>query len=127
MKRLGLTLAAALVFSVSMFAEGVQDNNAQKWNGSINKSKLTKYLNLSSNQHEKVADICDYFEQEMTRANASKTDNKEKVRKAVYGNLKLMKQTLDDKQYSNYVRLMAMTLRNKGIDLNEAKYREINT
>ena len=40
MKRLGLTLAAALVFSVSMFAEGVQDNNAQKWNGSINKSKL---------------------------------------------------------------------------------------
>ena len=25
MKRLGLTLAAALVFSVSMFAEGVQD------------------------------------------------------------------------------------------------------
>ena len=115
MKRLGLTLAAALVFSVSMFAEGVQDNNAQKWNGSINKSKLTKYLNLSSNQHEKVADICDYFEQEMTRANASKTDN------AVYGNLKLMKQTLDDKQYSNYVRLMAMTLRNKGIDLNEAK------
>ena len=52
MKRLGLTLAAALVFSVSMFAEGVQDNNAQKWNGSINKSKLTKYLNLSSNQLE---------------------------------------------------------------------------
>lgn len=121
MKRLGLTLAAALVFSVSMFAEGVQDNNAQKWNGSINKSKLTKYLNLSSNQHEKVADICDYFEQEMTRANSSKTENKEKVRKAVYGNLKLMKQTLDDKQYSSYVRLMAMTLRNKGIELNEAK------
>ena len=66
-------------------------------------------------------DICDYFEQEMTRANSSKTENKEKVRKAVYGNLKLMKQTLDDKQYSSYVRLMAMTLRNKGIDLNEAK------
>ena len=122
MKRLGLTLVAALAFSVSMFAEGVQGNsNAEKWNGSINKSKLTQYLNLSSTQHEKVADICDYFEQEMTRANASKTDNKEKVRKAVYGNLKLMKQTLDDKQYSNYVRLMAMTLRNKGIDLNEAK------
>lgn len=122
MKRLGLTLVAALAFSVSMFAESVQNNNeAQKWNGSINKSKLTQYLNLSSTQNEKVADICDYFEQEMTRANASKTDNKDKVRKAVYGNLKLMKQTLDDKQYSSYVRLMAMTLRNKGIDLNETK------
>lgn len=122
MKRLGLTLVAALAFSVSMFAEGVnENNNAQKWNGSINKSKLTQYLNLSYNQHDKVADICDYFEQEMTRANASKVDSKEKIRKAVYGNLKLMRQTLDDKQYSNYVRLMAMTLRNKGIDLNEAK------
>ncbi|MBM6757341.1 hypothetical protein [Bacteroides mediterraneensis] len=122
MKRLGLTLVAALAFSVSMFAEGVnENNNAQKWNGSINKSKLTQYLNLSSTQNEKVADICDYFEQEMTRANYAKTDHKEKVRKAVYGNLKLMKQTLDDKQYSSYVRLMAMTLRNKGIDLNEAK------
>ena len=37
MKRLGLTLVAALAFSVSMFAEGVnENNNAQKWNGSIN-------------------------------------------------------------------------------------------
>ena len=94
MKRIRINISSRIwVFSVSMFAEGVQDNNAQKWNGSINKSKLTKYLNLSSNQHEKVADICDYFEQEMTRANSSKTENKEKVRKAVYGNLKLMKQT----------------------------------
>ena len=90
-------MVAALAFSVSMFAEGVQGNsNAEKWNGSINKSKLTKYLNLSSTQHEKVADICDYFEQEMTRANSSKTDNKEKVRKAVYGNLKLIKLRTSD-------------------------------
>ena len=58
MKRLGLTLVAALAFSVSMFAEGVQGNsNAEKWNGSINKSKLTKYLNLSSTQHEKVVKL----------------------------------------------------------------------
>ena len=52
----------------------------------------------------------------MKRANRSK-NSEEKVRNAVYGNLKLMKQTLDEKQYSNYVRLMAMTLRNKGIDI----------
>ena len=120
MKRLGLTLVAALAFSVSMFAEGVnENNNAQKWNGSINKSKLTQYLNLSSTQHEKVADICDYFEQEMTRANASKTDNKEKVRKAVYGNLKLMRKTLSAEQYAKYAALMNITLQNKGIELNK--------
>lgn len=53
----------------------------------------------------------------MERANASKKEGNEQVRNAVYGNLKLMKKTLDEKQYNDYVRLMAMTLRNKGIDI----------
>ena len=34
MKRLGLTLAAALVFSVSMFAEGVQETTMHR-NGMV--------------------------------------------------------------------------------------------
>lgn len=33
------------------------------------------------------------------------------------GNLKLMKNTLNEKQYSGYLKLMGMTLRNKGIDI----------
>ena len=32
-------------------------------------------------------------------------------------NLKLMKETLDEKQYAQYVRLMALTLNNKGINI----------
>ena len=53
----------------------------------------------------------------MKRANNAKDGQNEKIRKAVYGNLKLMKNTLDEKQYSNYLKLMGMTLRNKGIDI----------
>ena len=64
-----------------------------------------------------VADICDYFEAEMKMANRAKEGQNEKVRKAVYGNLKLMKNTLNEKQYSDYLKLMGMTLRNKGIDI----------
>lgn len=116
MKKLGLTLVAALAFSASVFAQEKADATPQKWDGTINKGQLSKYLQLDAGQHEKVADICDFFQDEMKRANRSKNSD-EKVRNAVYGNLKLMKQTLDEKQYSNYVRLMAMTLRNKGIDI----------
>lgn len=122
MRKMGLTLVAALAFSVSAFAEGVKDNNASaNWDGSINKAKLTKYLKLNGAQDEKVAGICDFFKAEMSLANKDKANKSEKVRNAVYGNLKLMKETLDAEQYSSYVRLMAMTLRNKGIDVNVDK------
>lgn len=53
----------------------------------------------------------------MKVANSSKKNSDQKVRNAVYGNLKLMKNTLTEKQYSDYLRLMALTLRNKGIDI----------
>lgn len=117
MKKLGLTLVAAVAFSASVFANGNQTTNTEKWNGSINKTQLSKYLKLSSDQSEEVAAICDHFEYEMKRANSAKNGQDEKIRKAVYGNLKLMKNTLDEKQYSNYLKLMGMTLRNKGIDI----------
>ncbi|WP_300725455.1 hypothetical protein [uncultured Bacteroides sp.] len=120
MKKLGLTLVVALAFSASVFANGANENG-EKWDGTINKGKLTKYLKLTSAQHEEVANICDYFEEQMKSANKDSKNSNEKVRKAVYGNLKLMKKTLTEEQYTNYLRLMAMTLHNKGIDINSAE------
>ena len=96
----GLTFIAALAFSATVFANGNQTTTPEKWNGSINKSQLGKYLKA-----------------EMRIANRAKEGNNEKIRKAVYGNLKLMKNTLNEKQYSDYLKLMGMTLRNKGIDI----------
>ena len=103
--------------TASVFAQDENVKSETKWNGQINKVGLSRYLKLDYDQHKEVSDICDYFEEQMRIANSSKKNKDAKLRKAVYGNLKLMKQTLDDDQYRSYLRLMACTLRNKGIDL----------
>ena len=117
MKKLGLTLVTIMAFSTSVFATGASSENSQKWNGSINTTCLNKYLQLKASQNDEVENICEHFEQEMKLANNAKKNKEEKLRKAIYGNLKLMKSTLDEKQHNNYVRVMGATLRNKGISL----------
>ena len=102
--------------TASVFAQNENVKNETKWNGQINKAKLSHYLKLDYYQYQEVSDICDYFEEQMRIANSSKKNKEAKLRKAVYGNLKLMKQTLDNNQYRDYLRVMASTLRNKGID-----------
>lgn len=116
MKKLGLTLVA-FAFTASVFATGSSVNNVQKWNGTIASTSLKRYLQLEGEQHEEVSNICEHFEKEMKVANNSKKNKEEKLRKAVYSNLKLMKQTLNEKQYASYVRVLSVTLRNKGITL----------
>ena len=121
MKRLGLTLVAALCLAASTFAAGNQPTTA-KWEGNINVSKLGKYLKLNSDQSEEVANICDYFSTQMSRATTATTakkDKEAKLRNAVYGNLKLMRKTLSAEQYAKYAALMNITLQNKGIELNK--------
>ncbi len=116
MKRLGLTLVAAFCLAASTFAADYQPTTA-KWEGNINVSKLSKYLNLTSLQSEEVANICTYFTEQMNRATTARKNQDAKLHTAVYGNLKLMKQTLTKEQYVKYVSLMNATLKNKGIEL----------
>ncbi len=116
MKRLGMTLMAALCLTATAFAAGNQPTDAN-WYKNINVDKLGQYLNLTADQHQEVSDICDYFGRQMTQAHRSKKNQEKLLRKAVYSNLKLMKQTLDEKQYANYVRVLNVTLNNKGIEL----------
>ena len=52
MKRLGLTLVAAVCLTATTFAAGNQLTTA-KWEGNINVNKLSKYLNLSVNQQRR--------------------------------------------------------------------------
>ena len=118
LKRLGLTLVAALCLAASTFAAGNQPTTA-KWEGNINVNKLGKYLQLNSVQSEEVANICDYFSEQMSRATTAKKDKEAKLRNAVYGNLKLMRKTLSAEQYAKYAALMNLTLLNKGIDLSK--------
>ena len=116
MKRLGLTLVAAVCLTATAFAAGNQLTNA-KWDGNINVGKLSQYLKLSSDQHEEVANICEFFSDQMERVSSSKKNQDELLHNAIYGNLKLMKKTLTDKQYSDYAKVLNVTLRNKGIEV----------
>ena len=111
-----MTLMMATIVTTSLFAKNT-NNDETGWNGRINKRQLSRYLKLDMAQHEQVSEICDYFEEEMKWANRSKKNKDAKLRKAIYGNLKLMKQTLDKKQYHDYLNVMAVTLNNKGIDV----------
>lgn len=116
MKRLGLTLVAAICMSASVFAAGNQPTT-EKWEGNINVTKLSKYLKLTSGQHEEVANICEYFNEQMTRATRSKNHQDSLLRNAIYANLKLMKKTLNEKQYADYAKVLNATLKNKGIEV----------
>ena len=51
------------------------------------------------------------------RATNSKKNQEKLLRNAVYGNLKLMKKTLNEKQYADYARVLNVTLQNKGIEV----------
>ena len=53
----------------------------------------------------------------MSRASNAKKNREQMLRNAVYGNLKLMKKTLDEKQYTNYTKVLNVTLRNKGFEI----------
>ncbi len=116
MKRLGLTLVAAVCLTASAFAAGNQPTT-EKWEGSINVNKLGKYLNLSTDQQKEVTNICEYFNEQMSRATNSKKNQEKLLHNAVYGNLKLMKQTLSEKQYADYAKVLNVTLQNKGIEV----------
>ena len=119
MKRLGLTFVAAFCLTVTTFAAGNQPvTETAKWDGSINVARLSKYLDLDSKQHEEVVNIIDFFNREMSRATKAKKNREQMLRNAGYGNLKLMKNTLDEKQYANYTKVLNVTLRNKGFEIN---------
>ena len=116
MKKMFLSLVATMFITATVFAEENQPTTA-KWEGEINTYKLTQYLKLSASQTDEVSNICDYFAEQMRRANHSKSNNDALLYRAVFGNLKLMKQVLTPEQYKKYATVLNVTLNNKGIEV----------
>ncbi|NDV81171.1 hypothetical protein [Bacteroides sp. 51] len=117
MKRLVLAAMAVICLSASSFAAGKQPTTATTWEGNINVTKLSNYLKLSSAQTEEVANITTFFDEQMGRATRAKKNQDKMLQNAVYGNLKLMKGTLSAEQYAKYIKLMNVTLQNRGIEI----------
>ena len=76
-------------------------------------SRLSSYLGLVPYQMEEVLNINDYFVQEQRKSLSKDLKREdERLQKAVYGNLKLMKEALTADQYRKYVILLNVTNNN---------------
>ena len=76
-------------------------------------SRLSSYLGLAPYQMEEVLNINDYFVQEQRKSLSRDLKRQdERLQKAVYGNLKLMKEALTADQYRKYVILLNVTNNN---------------
>ncbi len=118
MKRLGLAIIA-LLLSVTMIYAKSDEKKLSKEPFAINVQQLSRYLDLEPSQLDKVSEISEYFlemQKQSLRLKAGKQEKK--ITQAVYGNLKLMKQTLTPEQYRKYLILLNVTNNNnreKGI------------
>lgn len=76
-------------------------------------SRLSSYLGLAPSQMEEVLNINDYFVREQRKSLSKDLKRQdERLQKAVYGNLKLMKEALTADQYRKYVILLNVTNNN---------------
>ncbi len=76
-------------------------------------SRLSSYLGLAPYQMEEVLNINDYFVQEQRKSLSKDLKRQdERLQKAVYGNLKLMREALTADQYRKYVILLNVTNNN---------------
>jgi hypothetical protein len=105
--------------NVSIFAE---DNNVaevekyEKYDFSVNTRKLSNFLGLSSDQVESVEEISNELAQDMKFAYYENTnESRQRVaRNAVNKNIKHMSYVLNNKQYRNYLKVLNVTLINRG-------------
>lgn len=119
MRRFMLLFAASLVMSAASFAEEKEMKMANSnLDLHVNTYRLSECLDLRGDQYDKVSAVCEYFADKLEDAAHAKevSSRAALVRKAVLGNLKLMKETLNPEQYRKYVALLNLTLHNRGLD-----------
>ncbi len=118
MKRMILMIVAVLSMTTT-FAENegtASLNTTEAYNMTVNMTQLGKALNLSKDQVESVAEIHKTFCAEMLFAAQYGRDEREKrVDNAIAKDLAYMNYILNRDQYRTYVRLLNVTLHNRGI------------
>ena len=115
MKKIVLAVAMLISAATMSAACSARDNRLEL---NVNVDKLCAYLNLDATQSQLAADYTDQLTSEINYAKYSKKQDKRarRIQKAVYTNLGQMRYTLTKEQYSKYLRLMNVTLRNRGLD-----------
>lgn len=121
MKKIVLTLVAMLSLT-SMFAEESNSVNvnsavADKYVMNINTKALSRTLGLDFDEARDVEIINKNFSDEMLKVAALKGEDRTKAyKKAVNKNLAYMHAVLSYDQYREYVKLLNVTLNNRGLN-----------
>ena len=114
MRKLFMAVAILGISATVSFANAQCVNeNGNKEPFAVEFGKLSSYLDLTPSQMDEVYDINEYFKGQQKESLSRDTKRQEeRLQKAVYGNLKLMKSALSDNQYRKYVTLLNVTNNN---------------
>ena len=114
MRKLFMAVAILGISATVSFAKAQCVNeNGNKEPFAVEFGKLSSYLDLTPSQMDEVYDINEYFKGQQNESLSRDTKRQEeRLQKAVYGNLKLMKSALSDNQYRKYVTLLNVTNNN---------------
>jgi len=120
MKKVFLMLVMMFTMSVYSFAE---DNNAteiervEKYDIKVNTKRLAQFLDLSADQYEAVDAVINEFSSDMMFAGVecNETSRKAVTKNALNKNIKYMAYILNAEQYSKYLRVLNVTINNRGI------------
>ena len=114
MRKLFMAVAILGISATVSFAKAQCVNeNGNKEPFAVEFGKLSSYLDLTPSQMDEVYDINEYFKGQQKESLSRDTKRQEeRLQKAVYGNLKLMKSALSDNQYRKYVTLLNVTNNN---------------
>ena len=118
MKKIVLTVVAVMSMTMA-FAAGENDNNTATTNAykfNLSTYALSRALNLNQDQVDVVEDINRTFSAEMMNAAVSDSSEREaKVNAAIKKDLSYMHYVLNNSQYREYVKLLNVTLNNRGL------------
>lgn len=114
MRKLFMAVAILGISATVSFAKAQCVNeNGNKEPFAVEFGKLSSTLDLTPSQMDEVYDINEYFKGQQKESLSRDTKRQEeRLQKAVYGNLKLMKSALSDNQYRKYVTLLNVTNNN---------------
>ena len=114
MRKLFMAVAILGISATVSFAKAQCVNeNGNKEPFAVEFGKLSSYLDLTPSQMDEVYDINEYFKGQQKESLSRDTKRQEeRLQKAVYGILKLMKSALSDNQYRKYVTLLNVTNNN---------------
>lgn len=120
MKKIVLTVVAVMSMTMT-FAASENDNNdasanANAYRFNVSTYALSRALNLNHDQVDAVEEINRTFAAEMMNASvADSSDREAKIDKAIKKDLAYMRYVLNNRQYREYVKLLNITLNNRGL------------